>query len=109
RKTEIRHGKFVPEDVKRKHVNPSVKEIIEDYLTACEAVGRKSINDIRQRASWWIEKLGDKAARSIIQADVESLRLELSGTKSPGRNQKTSQKRRAVATVNRYLDTLKAA
>ena len=109
RKTEIRQSKFEPEDIKRKHQNATVKEIINDYLTASEAAGRKSIRDIKQRSLWWIGKLGDKSAKSIVQADIEKLRLELSGSKAPGRRHKGTTKPRAIATVNRYLDTLKAS
>src|SRR5262245_63165513 len=38
RKTEIRHGKFSPEDVRRK--NSTVQEIIEDYIFAGKAQQR---------------------------------------------------------------------
>jgi len=46
RKTQVRLGKFVPEDINIKHKITSVPEIIDDYLTASEAMMRKSIDDI---------------------------------------------------------------
>jgi integrase len=71
-------------------------------------MARKSIDDIRQRANWWKDKLGDKAAKSILKSDIESARLDLAHGRFPGHRQEGSKKGRSVATVNRYLATLKA-
>jgi integrase len=111
RKTEIRQGKFDPQDIKRKHQNATVAEVIDDYLKACEANGRKSLGDIRQRVNWWKDRLGERAARSLTGDDIETARLELAQGRSPGHQHKGNQEnnRRSVATVNRYLATFKSA
>src|SRR4030095_10730314 len=62
RKTEIQQGKFEPEDVKRKHRNATVPEIIDDYLQAYQAGGRKAIKDTKLRAGYWKELWRDRAA-----------------------------------------------
>jgi hypothetical protein len=77
RKTEIRQGKFDPENVLRKHQNVLVSEIIEDFIKASEARNRKSIDDIRQRLNYWETRLGDWPAKSILNSDIEEARLEL--------------------------------
>jgi hypothetical protein len=33
RKTEVRLGKFTPEDIKKKHRTASIAEIIEDHIS----------------------------------------------------------------------------
>jgi integrase len=111
RKTEIRQGKFEPEDIKRKHKNATVGEVIADYLRACEANGRKSLCDIKQRSNWWKDRLGERAAKSIIGDDIESARLELTRRRLVGHQHKAGHegKSRSVATVNRYLATFKSA
>jgi hypothetical protein len=77
RKTEIQQGKFEPEDVKRKHRNATVPEIIDDYLDAYRAGGRKAIKDTRVRAGYWKDLWHDRAARSILPSDIERARAEL--------------------------------
>jgi hypothetical protein len=74
RKTEIRQGKFDPEEL-RKHRNPLVSEIIEDFIKASEARNRKSIGDIRQRLSYWETRLGDRLAKSILNSDGLNWRM----------------------------------
>jgi integrase len=108
RKTEIRLGRFEPEDVKRKHVNLLVSEIVEDFIKASEARNRKSIADIRQRLSYWKTRLGDRPAKSIMNSDIEEARLDLASGRLPGHRHKRKKAPRAIATVNRYLATLKS-
>jgi integrase len=113
RKTEIRHGKFDPEDIKRKHQNATVADIIEDYLKACEANARRSLRDIQQRGGWWKDRYGQRAANSIIKDDIENARLELARGRFLGFRHKVdkekAEKHRSTATVNRYLATFKSA
>ena len=109
RKTQVRLGKFAPEDIKIKHKITSVPEIIDDYLTASEAMMRKSIDDIRQRAGWWKQHLKARPANGIVKNDIENARLELSKNRLPSNGQRQKPGGRSAATVNRYLSTLKAA
>ncbi len=108
RKTEIRQGKFEPEDVKGKHRNVLVLDIIQDFLKASEARKRTSIRDIRQRLSYWQSRLGDRPAKSILNSDIEEARLDLANNRLPGHRQRPNKEPRAIATVNRYLATFKS-
>jgi integrase len=108
RKTEIRQGKFDPEDIERKHKNVLVSEIIKDFEKASEARGRKSLDDIRQRLRYWAARLGDRPAKSVLNTDIEDARLDLAQGRLPGRRHKRKKAPRAIATVNRYLATFKS-
>src|SRR5438445_2612209 len=92
RKTEIRQGKFEPQDVKRKHQNATVKDIVDDYLKAYEGAGRRAIKDTRIRASYWKDIWLERAARSIVPSDVEHARLELARSQSVSNNKKKPTK-----------------
>jgi Phage integrase family len=65
RKTQVRLGKLLPEEIKNKHKPVGVAEIIDDYIKGSEAIRRKSIDDIRQRARWW--KQHTFASRLVMQ------------------------------------------
>ena len=88
RKTEVRLGKFVPEEIRNKHHNATVKEIIDDYLKAYESSGRKAIQDTKIRAGYWSEVWPNRAARSILPNDIEQARIELARSQSVSNNQK---------------------
>ncbi len=109
RKTQIRLGKFAPEDIKSKHKTVSLAELIDDYIKASEAMKRKSIDDIRQRASWWKQLFGSRAANTLVKNDIEEARLSLAKSRFPSNGQRLKEGGRTTATVNRYLATLKAA
>jgi integrase len=109
RKTEIRQGKFEPEDIKRKHHNAPVKEIIEDYLRAYESSGRRAVRDTRFRAGYWSQIWPTRSARSILPNDIEQARLELASSRFMSNNREKPTNGRSPATVNRYLAALKAA
>jgi len=109
RKTQIRLGKFAPQDIKSKHKAVSLAEIIDDYIKASEAIKRKSLDDIRQRASWWKQHFGSRAANTVVKNDIEDARLSLAKNRFPSNGQKLKKGGRSTATVNRYLATLKAA
>jgi hypothetical protein len=74
RKTEIRLGKFVPEEIKRKHRNATVAEIIEDYLKACVAkVGSRSGISSKGLAGGKTDSANvqrDRSSRTISKAPV---------------------------------------
>ena len=109
RKTEIQQGKFEPEDVKRKHRNATVPEIIDDYLEAYQAGGRKAIKDANVRAGYWKEQWFDRAARTILPSDIEKARAELLQSQYMSNNKRKPTRGRSQVTVNRYLAALKAA
>jgi hypothetical protein len=92
RKTEIRLDKFKPEDVKDKHKNASLAQLIEERLILAQNM--RSFSDERERLLWWKQYFGDRSARSIGPNDIEKARAELS-------------KKVSVGTVNRYLTALK--
>src|SRR2546426_68771 len=110
RKVEVTQKKFDPDEIDGKHHNATVSQIIEDYLKSSESAGRRAMKDIRIRALYWKGLWPDKAARSIVPSDIENARLELAGVKLKSNKHKTDPvSGRSVATVNRYLATLKAA
>jgi integrase len=104
----LRSAGQIPEHVKGKHQHSTVAELVNDYVRAWEANGRKSLQDIKQRSQWWKDKFGTRAARSIVKDDIETARLELSQGRFPGHRHKARRCPRAVATVNRYLATFKS-
>ncbi len=110
RKTEIRLDKFNPDEVKGKHRRASLEEIIDDYITSCEARNVASVRDVRQRLGWWKRLFKERSARSVVANDLETARRELMESRYPSNKQKTVRKGgRSVSTVNRYLGTLKSA
>src|SRR5262249_12300052 len=109
RKTQIRQGRFEPEEVKWKHQNATVGQIIDDFLVSCEARHIRTLEGCRQRLSWWRENLGDKAAKAIGASDIEAARLKLNSSRLMAHGQKPKEGGRKAATVNRYLAVLKAA
>jgi hypothetical protein len=91
RKVEIREGRFIPEDIRRKQA--SVAELIADRLETAKTL--RSYRTEKQRLARCENGLGHRAARSIIANDIEQARLELLDDCAP-------------ATVNQYLAALKA-
>jgi integrase len=92
RKTDIRLGKFIPQDIRVRQA--SVEEIINDRIEVSKLL--RSRRTEKQRFEWWQNRFKNRAARSIIPGDIEQARLELA-------------KQHTVATCNRYLASLKAA
>lgn len=108
RKTEIRQGKFEPEDVRNKNRRPvMVEEIIGDKMEASKVLrGYKA--DI-PRFEFWKAHFEGRAVRSITASDIEKARNELAKSKRKSNNNREPKGGRAIATVNRYLAVLKAA
>ena len=93
RKTEVRQGKFHPEDVQRRR-KLLVKDAIKGYLEESRATKRTWKDDERYGAVWTTE-LGDKALDAVKPADVEAWR------------RKKAKDGVTVATVNRHVAFLK--
>ncbi len=111
RKTEVRQCKHFPESMRRNH-NVSLKAVCTDYTESLEANGR----DPRAQAKTRLEEvagiLGDRAARSITPQDIERLKARLSETPARGRKDPEDPEKerpRSPASVNRYLQDLRAA
>jgi hypothetical protein len=100
RKTEIRFGRFEPEDIKTKHQNVLFSELIEDRKPAAKML-RSGRNEFK-RLSHWQNAFGDRPAKSITAKDVETAKLDLLEG-----NRADHPKPLSPASVNRYLATLK--
>jgi len=109
RKTEVRMEKFLPEEVHGKHQRATVGEIIDDYIEAGEARQLKAIDGVRQRLGWFKQQIGGLPARGLTLNDLEGCRRRPFQGRLASNKQKTLKEGRAVATVNRYRSTLKAA
>src|SRR5262245_6437644 len=93
RKTEIRHGKFEPDNIRRQTHN--LAEILEDRRTHVK--GLRSIQDENLRIDFWIRELGEKSVRTVRPGDIEAVR-----------NRMKAEDYKA-SSINRYLATLRAA
>ncbi len=94
RKTQVRLGKFFPEQIKAKHRNPSLKEIIDDRKEVAQAL--RSFRDEEQHLLWWRDRFRGRPARSIVASDIEEAKRDLCNGLAP-------------ASVNRKLAALKSA
>jgi hypothetical protein len=74
RKTEIRLGRFEPEDVRAKHRNILFLELIEDRQPGAKML--LSARNEFKRLSHWQNAFGDRPAKSITPKDVETAKLE---------------------------------
>jgi site-specific recombinase XerD len=99
RKTEIRQGKFVPQDIRKKHQNVLFKELVEDRIPEARLL-RSSRNEIH-RLEYWKNRFGNQPAESITPEDIEKANLEL----FEGRDRIGGEQTPAGA--NRYLATIK--
>ena len=92
-----------------KHRRALTSEVIDDYVQAAEGRKLKALEDVKQRLGWFRDEIGSLPARSLTANDIESCRKKLSSGRLPSNKQKLREGGRTVATVNRYLATLKAA
>ena len=109
RKTEVRHGRFDPDHVKGKHRNVTVSELIDDFLLALEARGRRDLRNPKQRLAWWRQQYGDTSARAITPGDLEQARLKLARSRHQSNHKRQVDKPLGEATINRYFAAIKAA
>ena len=91
RKTQIREGKFFPEQIRRKET--TLAAAIDDYLERKESQLRHFYH-YRRHGRYWKEALGSRTLRSIQPAEIEAYVAERA-------------KKAAPATVNRELAFLK--
>lgn len=94
RKTQVRLGKFTPEEVKGKHQNASFADIIEDRRAVAKSL--RSFRDEDKHLQWWKERFKGRTAGSILANDIETAKRALSTSLTP-------------ASVNRKLAALKSA
>jgi integrase len=109
RKTEVRQGKHFPESMRRnQHV--SLKATCNDYTDTLKANGRDARGQAKTRLDEVVDILGDIPAKNITPQDIERLKVRLSTTPARGRKDMEGQERpRTPASVNRYLQDLRAA
>ena len=93
RKTEVRLGRFDPEDVVGKHRHVLFNELVKDRMEASEELASYPME--KNRLGWWLQKFRDMPADSIAFQDIQKSLVEL-------------RKNRTPATSNRYLASLKA-
>lgn len=100
--TEIRAGRYMPHAVAQRH---TMRELLEDYKTKVliPFKPKESRTQVPQ-IDWWIEKLGNYSLADITPAAIARCRDELLVTPFGKK-----QKKRAPATVVRYLAGLSQA
>ncbi len=111
RKTEVRQGKHFPESMRRVHA-ASLKAICDDYVAALKANHRDRRGQVKTRLAEVCEILGACGADRVTVQDVERLKAKLTETLARGRKDPEDPKKersRMPATVNRYLQDLRAA
>lgn len=93
RKTEIRHGKFEPDNIRRRSHN--LREILEDRRQNVK--GLRSFQDENHRIDFWIQELGERPVRTARSGEIEAVRNRMKAEEYK------------TASINRYLATLRAA
>ena len=93
RKTEIRLGKFTPEDVTGKHRNVLFSELIKDRLEVAQELKGYKMEILYLK--WWLNELGDIPAEAVRFQDIQKALVWL-------------RQDRAKATSNRYFSALRS-
>ncbi len=111
RRAEVRMGHHFPETM-RKIRRASLEEICKDYLAALKVNGRDNRNQAEARLKEVQEILGPRAAATVTVQDVERLKARLA--EAPGRMRKGEDGEReeiprTPASVNRFIQDLRAA
>jgi len=99
----IREGRHFPQREAKRH---TLAELADRHLASVERRKPEALGKQRQLMSWWKRQLGDYALASITPAIIAAKRDELLAENI---GTKLELKRRAPATVNRYLATLSKA
>ena len=92
RKTEVRLGRFDPENVAGKHRHVLFSELVKDRMEATQELA--SCVAEKNRLRWWVQRFKDMPADSITFQDIQKSLVEL-------------RKNRMDGTSNRYLASLK--
>jgi hypothetical protein len=111
RRAEVRMGHHFPESM-RKIRRATLEEICKDYVTTLKANGRDKRDQAETRLQEVQEILGPRGAATVTVQDVERLKARLA--EAPGRTRKgqsgeSEEIPRTPASVNRYLQDLRAA
>ncbi len=111
RKTEVRQGKHFPETMRRNHY-ATLKVICDDYIDALKTNGRDARGQAKTRLAEVQAILGSIPAKNLMPQDVEKLKARLLNAAARGRKKPDdlgNKRLRAPASVNRYLQDLRAA
>jgi hypothetical protein len=90
----------------------SVQTIVDDYTAALALDGRDTRQQAKTRLSEVVSILGNVDAKTVTPEDIERLKASLGSTPAPGRkdaNDPKKERPRSAASVNRYLQDLRAA
>ena len=111
RRAEVRMGHHFPESM-RKVRGTTLLNVCDDYLGALKVNGRDAREGAKTRLTEVVGILGNVAAKNITPQDVEKLKARLLATPVRGRKDPTDPEKerpRAAASVNRFLQDLRAA
>ena len=111
RRAEVRTGHHFPETM-RKVRGTALQDVCTDYTDTLTANGRDSRGQVKTRLAEVVDILGSIAAKHLTPQDVEKLKARLLVTPARGRKDPedpTKGRPRTPASVNRYLQDLRAA
>ena len=109
RKTEVRQLRHFPESMRRSQ-KASLKAVCDDYAENLKVNGRDPRAQAKTRLAEVVDILGGIAAKNVTPQDIERLKVRLSETPARGRkNEEGEERSRTPASVNRYLQDLRAA
>ena len=96
----------------RKVRGTTVQDVCNDYTDTLKANGRDLREQTKTRLTEVVDILGDIAAKNVTPQDVEKLKAQLLATPARGRKDPEDPEKerpRTPASVNRYLQDLRAA
>jgi site-specific recombinase XerC len=111
RRAEVRQGKQFPESLRNQR-KATLAEVCGDYLTALAANGRDLRGQVAGRLAEVQTILGAVAVETVTPQDIEKLKAKLAETPARGRKDPEDPEKerpRTPASVNRYLQDLRAA
>lgn len=111
RRSEVRMGYHFPESM-RKARGVTLQGVCDDYTDTLKANDRDSREQAKTRLTEVVEILGNVAAKNVTPQDIERLKARLAETPARGRKDPEDPKKdrsRTPASVNRYLQDLRAA
>jgi hypothetical protein len=111
RRAEVRTGHHFPETM-RKVRGITLQSVCSDYTATLQAKGRDSRGQVKTRLVEVVDILGSIAAKTLTPQDVDQLKARLLATPARGRKDPKDPEKerpRTPASVNRYLQDLRAA